>query len=232
MRRIEQRVEELLEILWMTEEDTQQASMEKGAVSRELRQLIVDMEEGKEEKCADNIVNRALEKGYIKRDEQGKISLTDVGKEKARSIVRRHRLAEVLLTEVLDVSLGDVEGSACQFEHILNPAVTESVCTFMGHPSACPHGKRIPPDECCTKPVTEVTPLVRRMVDLSSGEEAKVFLIRSKSDATLHKLASLGVVPGARVRLHQKFPSYVISIGETRLALDEEVVSGIFVKKV
>lgn len=69
---------------------------------------------------------------------------TSDGAERARGIVRRHRLAEILFTHVLEADPHDAETSACEFEHILAERVVDRVCTFLGHPPACPHGHPIP----------------------------------------------------------------------------------------
>ncbi len=75
---------------------------------------------------------------------------TDAGEERARSIIRRHRLAERLFMDVLSIrDDASVESNACTFEHILSPEVTDRICTFLGHPTTCPHGSPIPPGECC-----------------------------------------------------------------------------------
>jgi len=52
----------------------------------------------------------------------------------AKTIVRRHRLAEKLLQEVLEISSSEMDSTACELEHILGPEVTESICAFLGHP--------------------------------------------------------------------------------------------------
>jgi putative ABC transport system ATP-binding protein len=75
---------------------------------------------------------------------------TPAGELRAQSVIRRHRLAERLFTDVL--SLRDeeaVESNACQFEHILSPELTDRICTFLGHPETCPHGSPIPRGKCC-----------------------------------------------------------------------------------
>ncbi len=75
---------------------------------------------------------------------------TDAGEERARSIIRRHRLAERLFMDVLAIrDDASVESNACTFEHVLSPEVTDRICTFLGHPTTCPHGSPIPPGECC-----------------------------------------------------------------------------------
>ncbi|HWB97442.1 MAG TPA: iron dependent repressor, metal binding and dimerization domain protein, partial [Bryobacteraceae bacterium] len=84
------------------------------------------------------------------RVEGARVEFTGQGEERARSVIRRHRLAERLFIDVL--ALRDetsVESNACTFEHILSPEVTDRICTFLGHPTECPHGSPIPPGDCC-----------------------------------------------------------------------------------
>ena len=75
--------------------------------------------------------------------------LTPAGLVRAESLVRRQRLAETLFTHTFQMQEHQVEEEACVFEHILSPAMTDSICTFLGHPQHCPHGRPIPRGECC-----------------------------------------------------------------------------------
>jgi putative ABC transport system ATP-binding protein len=78
------------------------------------------------------------------------VELTPHGRERASSIIRRHRLAERLFTDSLAMdSETEIEQQACKFEHILSPEATDKICTFLGHPRTCPHGAPIPPGPCC-----------------------------------------------------------------------------------
>jgi putative ABC transport system ATP-binding protein len=78
------------------------------------------------------------------------VELTPRGRERAGSIIRRHRLAERLFTDSLAMdSESEIEQQACKFEHILSPEATDKICTFLGHPKTCPHGAPIPPGSCC-----------------------------------------------------------------------------------
>jgi putative ABC transport system ATP-binding protein len=78
------------------------------------------------------------------------VELTARGRERAGSIIRRHRLAERLFTDSLAMdSESEIEQQACKFEHILSPEATDKICTFLGHPRTCPHGAPIPPGPCC-----------------------------------------------------------------------------------
>src|SRR5258708_3911943 len=78
------------------------------------------------------------------------VELTARGRERAGSIIRRHRLAERLFTDSLAMdSESEIEQQACKFEHILSPEATDKICAFLGHPRTCPHGAPIPPGVCC-----------------------------------------------------------------------------------
>lgn len=84
--------------------------------------------------------------------ENGIEHFTPAGEERARNVIRRHRLAERLFIDVLSIrDEVEVEASACKFEHILSPDVTDRICTLLGHPLECPHGSPIPQGECCTE---------------------------------------------------------------------------------
>jgi putative ABC transport system ATP-binding protein len=82
----------------------------------------------------------------------GEERFTLAGEERARNVIRRHRLAERLFMDVLSIrDEVEIESSACKFEHILSPDVTDRICTLLGHPLECPHGSPIPQGECCAE---------------------------------------------------------------------------------
>ncbi len=84
--------------------------------------------------------------------EDGEEQFTPAGEARARNVIRRHRLAERLFMDVLSIrDEVEIESSACKFEHILSPDVTDRICTLLGHPLACPHGSPIPQGECCAE---------------------------------------------------------------------------------
>ncbi len=82
--------------------------------------------------------------------EDGVAAFTPKGEQRARNVIRRHRLAERLFMDVLSIrDEEEIESSACKFEHILSHEVTDKMCTLLGHPKACPHGSPIPEGDCC-----------------------------------------------------------------------------------
>ena len=103
--------------------------------------------------------------------EGDKIHLTKKGYNYAERIIRRHRLAERLLTDVLGMEIGDIEKGACEVEHILAPELVESICTLLGHPKECPHGGKIPEGECCRQTRKIVSSAVVPLSEINVGEE-------------------------------------------------------------
>jgi len=212
----EEIVDELLERIWTLRE--------KGVT--DLDQLLETTRD-----TETRFILRLMIKDGLLQMEDNRMVLKERGEEKAREIIRRHRLTERLLSEIFEMSEEEVEEEACKLEHILSPSVTESVCTFLGHPPTCIHGKPIPRGECCTKFKKEMKPLVIPLDELGLGEEGRIVFIAPKSHQRLDRLSTLGIVPGSIVRMHQKNPSHVLQIGETTLALDKDIVRDIYVKK-
>jgi DtxR family Mn-dependent transcriptional regulator len=212
-------VEEVLEFIWF--------ERERGIDS--LKELL-KVEEVVEAGARFDTI-KEMEKDGLVMVHGDSVHLTEKGEKNAELAIRRHRLAEMLLSEVLEVDEGHIEEHACTFEHSLSPLVTESICTLLGHPPACPHGYPIPRGECCKKTHDTIKPLVVPLTDLEIGDRGRIIFIVPKSHARLDKLGSLGLVPGSNVRIHQKRPAYVIEIGETTLGLDPDIVKEIYVKK-
>jgi len=154
------------------------------------------------------------------------VTFTEKGKMRARDITRRHLLAERLFADVLDLS--DYEEEACQWEHAISSEVEEAICTFLGHPPTCPHGRPIPRGECCKLYSKKLRPLVRSLSEVEVGTSGKIVFINSPS---IDRLASIGIVPGTEVKLIQKKPSFVLGIDESTIALDEDIAKGIYVKQ-
>lgn len=158
------------------------------------------------------------------------VELLPEGEERARGIVRRHRLAEILFAQVLEADDQDAERSACEFEHMLSERVVDRVCTFLGHPPNCPHGKPIPQGSCCRVYSRKVEPLITRLIDLPLGSTASVVFIAPRSAQRLNRLAAFGIVPGSEVRLIERRPSVVLACGQTSIAIEDEIGREIYVR--
>ncbi len=218
MEATEQQIEELLEKAWLTMEDT--GSLAEQELSRRC-----DIE-GLAEPAG------VLERLGLLSRREGQLEFTSEGQRRAALVIRHHRLAERLLRDVLHVRGGSFEPSACAFEHCLDAEVTQSICTLLGHPTSCPHGKAIPPGPCCAAAEREVQPVLMCLRDLPVGQRARLLYMSSSSHKRLDQLTSVGLLPGAVVQLHQRKPAFVVDVGQTSLALDEQIVSGIYVRPI
>jgi DtxR family Mn-dependent transcriptional regulator len=175
-------------------------------------------------------IDSLVDRDFVRR-ENNRLDLTDKGRKLAESLVRNHRLAERLFSEILDLRNSELDSTSCSFEHILDAAVTESVCTFLGHPPTCPHGKRIPPGRCCKAARRQLKPIVMPLTELPVSREARIVFITSPHHQRFSRLVNLGVVPGGRIILLQKQPSYLLKLGSTEIAIDSEIASEIYVRQ-
>ncbi len=212
-----ERLEEALELLWVLNEENKD--------SLTLLKACSDDDE------IDNVIEDLKNRKWV-TVEADDLRFTEEGKKIARTIVRRHRLAERLFADVFEMKEEIIHEDACRMEHILSEELTDSVCTFLGHPPTCPHGKPIPRGECCRKYKTNVTPLVVRLIDFDVGHQGRITYIVPADPARLNRLNSIGIHAGATIKLLQRWPSVVIKVDETTVAVDPDIAREIFVKKV
>jgi len=102
-------------------------------------------------KDAATVIARLKDLGLLQLKNK-EVALTKQGENRARDIVRRRRLAERLLTDTFSVADSEADSHACKFEHIISPELDQKICTFLNHPTTCPHGNPIPPGRCCPGP--------------------------------------------------------------------------------
>jgi len=167
--------------------------------------------------------------GYL-MVEGDEVKLTETGFAEARRFIRNQRLSERLLSDVLNLEMEEAERTACRYEHMLDTDAAESICILLGHPRNCPHGKLIPPGECCVSGETSLRPLVVPLSELEAGETGTVAYIGTTDNARLAYLSSLGVMTGRPIELIQKKPSYTLKVDENTVAFDEFVAKEIFVR--
>ena len=213
--KLSERAEEILEALWIESE-------EKGQGFAELER----MEFPSGDPAYLELASHALIE--IKGD---RLYFRPEGREEGRNTIRRHRLAERLMMDVLNIrgESGDVK--ACQFEHLLNEGVDAKVCTMLNHPATCPHGKPIPPGECCEEARRSGDLGVVPLTELRSGEEGDIAYIQTEDSKKMQKLMAMGVLPGNRIVLMQAFPSYIFRVGYSEFAIDTNLAKEIFVRK-
>lgn len=176
-----------------------------------------------------NAAQDALSLNFIESFDD-KYKLTDVGTDAGRDVIRRHRLAEMLLTDVLAVKDDEFEKDACRFEHVLKDDVEEKVCSLLGHPTHCPHGKAIPPGDCCQKALSDQIKEVRPLCDGAPDDEGFVAYLATQDNRQVQKLLAMGILPGAKVKVIRRFPSYVFQVGFSQFAVDRSLAELIYIR--
>jgi len=216
--RMSEAVAEVLEAIWTLEE------------SRE--STIENVRHHAATEVSGDLLASLQTEGLIVIEGGNRIKLLPEGRDAAEQIIRRHRLAERLICDVLGSHVEDSEAAACEFEHLLAEGITSSICTLLGHPRFCPHNKPIPEGDCCKKTREDVKPLVTSCDQLSVGQSARIAYLCTREHALLMKLSNLGIAPGASLKLLQRWPSYVIQCDETEIAVEQDVARNIYVWQV
>ena len=137
------RFDHLLEQIWICCEEGKPANIKTLQVTGPAGALPVLAGEP-----ASRTLSRMSERHLVEL-ENGEAQLTTVGSQRARGVVRRHRLAERLFKDTFSADDSEAHTQACRFEHIISPELDQRICTFLGHPKTCPHGNPIPPGDCC-----------------------------------------------------------------------------------
>jgi len=185
-----------------------------------------------QEEICDHILVRCWLNCETGRDEPDHcLSKVSAEERQAAALVRRNRLAERLFAVVFNLPDEVVRAQACRLEHekALTPQAVEGICAFLGHPPTCPHGRPIPPGDCCRLFLKEVRPLVTPLSQGEAGDNYKILFITPKYHSLLERLSGLGVAPGSKLHLAQKSPSYVLRVAATDVALDRDIADGIYV---
>ncbi len=139
-------------------------------------------------------VARLVDHGYAQLLDDRSLRLTDKGREVATSIVRRHRLAERLLVDIIGLEWEKVHKEADRWEHAISADVEEKLVHLLGDPATCPHGNPIPGsahkiEGPASVPLTQLQPgpvIVRRI-----SEKAEI------DDEAIAFLAGAELVPGS-----------------------------------
>ncbi len=165
--------------------------------------------------------------GLVKYDRNG-AKLTAKGEKYALNVVRRHELAERLLTDVFGYPLPKVHEMACKFEHVLDDELTQNIEKMLGNPKTCPHGSPIP------KPRGETQKIMQQksLTESEKGERCMVLKIPEEREA-VQRLLALNVIPGVEVKIMEKLPrgAIVLLCGNTKVAVSHEIAAQIKIRE-
>jgi DtxR family Mn-dependent transcriptional regulator len=147
----------------------------------------------------------------------GRIELTATGRALAESVVRRHRLAECMLTDILGLSWAEAHVEASRWEQVISPAVERAINRLLNDPTTCPHGNPIPGS-------AYLPPDTVQLSELSPGESFVVTRIPEELEFTpglLEFLESASVTPGHRGAVSTVSPdgTMTIEVGGTYVGI-------------
>jgi DtxR family Mn-dependent transcriptional regulator len=165
--------------------------------------------------------------GYIEHRARGDARLTPKGLEVAVRVLRRHRLAECLLTDMLGMPWDQVHAEACRLEHAISARVEERLVAVLGDPKTCPHGHPIPPADGSDPPRPGVP-----LAQVGTGEPAVMHGVTEEVSEILRYLGDIGLRPGAQVTVIEKAPlggPITISLGGKTHAISLELARMIVV---
>ena len=138
------------------------------------------------------MVGRLEDDGYISRASDKALSFTNAGRDHAAGIVRRHRLVERFLTDVLGIPWDEVHEEAERLEHAMSAVLEERMLAAIGDAKTCPHGHPI-----VEGAREEGVPLA----DVSEGASVRVLRFENEAEDLLHYLRDTGLYPGLEGRL-------------------------------
>ncbi|MEA2932332.1 MAG: DtxR family transcriptional regulator, Mn-dependent transcriptional regulator [Actinomycetota bacterium] len=211
-------LEEYLEAIWELEEEGVQV------IQARLAEHL-----GHSAPSVSEMVRRLRTDGYVALDGRA-LSLTDKGRIRAVSVVRKHRLAERLLTDVIGIPWHKTHEEACRWEHVISDMVEERLVELLGNPATCPHGNPIPGSG---GPARQLSALA----DSQPGDHIRLERVTEQVEVDMEALVYLddhGFVPGAGAEVRSKAPdgTLTLSLDEGTIALGPRLASQLFVAKV
>ena len=135
------------------------------------------------------MVGRLIDDGYVERNPNKSLSFTESGREHASHIVRRHRMIERFLTDVLGIPWDEVHEEAERIEHAMSPVLEERMRAAIGDATTCPHGHPI---------VEGAREQGSLLADVEVGADVHVLRFENEAEELLHYLRAAGLEPGLK----------------------------------
>jgi DtxR family Mn-dependent transcriptional regulator len=154
------------------------------------------------------MVHRLEEAGYVHRPGRG-VELTSQGRARAESVVRKHRLAERFLVDVVGLDWAKAHEEAGRWEHVISDEVAARFVEILGNPSTCPHGNPIPGGP-------PVSGEQHRLSEAAQGDEIELARITEQVEVdsgSLEYLSSSGLLPGVHATVLARAPDGTLTLG-------------------
>src|SRR6266852_1459575 len=149
------------------------------------------------------MLKRLVRDGYIAMDNKRQVTLTEVGNQAAEAVLRRHRLTERFLVDMLGMQWHQVHEEACRLEHFISGAVEARVIASLNNPTTCPHGNPIPGSVANARSYLKDQGAVR-LSTLAAGETAAILCISEvveDEEALILYMHEKGLTPGTQLSI-------------------------------
>ena len=194
------------------------------------------------------MLKKLSEDDYIKYEPYKGSMLTVKGLKEAQRILRKHRLLENFLTDVLHIGKEKVHTQACEMEHALSDEAEESLCRLLKHPDKCSDdGNTIPAcdlpfkncEECIQLHAKGLEEVGKRQQDLTpirelkSGHYGKISFIRGEHKV-LQRLLDMGLTPGTKIKVIKVAPMdgpVEVAVRGSKLAIGQDIACNVFVEE-
>jgi DtxR family Mn-dependent transcriptional regulator len=176
---------------------------------------------------ATNMVKKLANLHLVEYKPYRGVVLTPVGNRTAVELIRRHRLMETFLVQVLDLEWDQVHAEADRLEHALSRDIEERIDALLGNPTADPHGSLIPTRELTVSPRHQM-----RLTDLESGRPAAVTEVSDRDPAVLRYLGDIGILPNENIAVVAETPlngPVRVSVAGATHIVDREVAEQVMV---
>ena len=167
------------------------------------------------------MLKKLVGEGYVEHEARGDVKLTHKGLEAAVRVVRRNRLAERLLTDVLGMPWDGVHAEACILEHAITDRLEERLVEVLGDPKTCPHGHPIP-----SRDLSKPEPVGEPLAQVEPGAEVTICGVTDVPPEMLRYLSEIGLLPNMRLRVIEKAPlggPLTIEVSGKRIAISLEL---------
>ncbi len=181
------------------------------------------------------MLKRLVRDGYIAMDERRQVTLTAQGQELAEAVLRRHRLTERFLVDMLGMEWHQVHEEACRLEHFISGAVEQRVVASLGHPTTCPHGNPIPGYVDAKNYLSSQNAF--RLSQADPGEPVSILCISEvveDEEELIRYLNEKELRPGHVLSLTHRDEaeaSVLLNVAEREVSIPERVASKIWVVK-
>jgi len=215
---VEARVEECLEYIY------------KLGKEKQVKTTLLAEATGYPASTITTLLSRLSKRGLVEYQAFKGARLTEKGRRLALEVIRRHRLSERMLTDILEMDWEDAHREACQLEHAISTHVARRLEEVLGYPKTCPHGNPIP-DEEGRMPDIEGELLSQ----VSIPGEVVVVGVVDEDPSLLRNLRLTGILPGRRILVEGKSSldgSLLLKIGKERVPLSKALSEKIRVRRV